>query len=144
MVRRAEEALGLRLPWSYVELMYQQNGGVLKNSCYPTSFRTSWAADHFGFDVIMGIGYEMGIDANSADLISEWNYPNAGVVLGFTPSAGHDTVMLDYSESGPDGEPAVVYVDEDRIPWRVADSFGEFINGLVSCAVYEDEDENDQ
>jgi hypothetical protein len=142
MVRQAEETLGFRLPRSYVELMYRQNGGVLKNTCYPTSFRTSWAADHFGLDVIMGIGYEEGIDAQSAELISEWDYPNVGVVLGVTPMAGPDTVMLDYSESGPDGEPAVVYVGEDRIPRRVADSFGEFIDGLVSCEVYEDEDED--
>ncbi|WP_238454989.1 hypothetical protein, partial [Micromonospora sp. ATA51] len=33
---------------------------------------------------------------------------------------------------------AVVYVGEDRIPRRVADSFGEFIDGLVSCEVYEE------
>nr|WP_238453457.1 SMI1/KNR4 family protein [Micromonospora sp. ATA51] len=99
-------------------------------------------SDHFGLDVIMGIGYEEGIDAQSAELISEWDYPNVGVVLGVTPMAGPDTVMLDYSESGPDGEPAVVYVGEDRIPRRVADSFGEFIDGLVSCEVYEDEDDD--
>jgi hypothetical protein len=35
--------------------------------------------------------------------------------------------MLDYSESGPDGEPSVVYVDEDRVPRRVAGTFAEFI-----------------
>ncbi|SCG49855.1 SMI1/KNR4 family protein [Micromonospora inositola] len=142
MVRRAEETLGVRLPRSYVELMYRQNGGVLKNSCYPTSFRTSWAADHFGVDVIMGIGYEEGVDAQSANLISEWDYPKVGVVLGVTPAAGPDTVMLDYSESGPGGEPAVVYVDEDKVPRRIADSFGEFMNGLVSCEAYEDDDED--
>lgn len=141
MVRRAEETLGVRLPRSYVELMYRQNGGVLKNSCCPTSFRTSWAADHFGVDVIMGIGYEEGIDVQSASLISEWGYPNVGVVLGVTPAAGPDTVMLDYSGSGPDAEPAVIYVDEDRVPRRVADSFGDFMTCLVSCEVYEEDGE---
>ncbi|WP_375373481.1 SMI1/KNR4 family protein [Micromonospora sp. ATA51] len=49
MVRQAEETLGFRLPRSYVELMYRQNGGVLKNTCYPTSFRTSWAATTSGW-----------------------------------------------------------------------------------------------
>jgi hypothetical protein len=139
MVRRAEETLGVRLPRSYVQLMYQQNGGVLKNSGYPTDFQTSWAADHFGVDVIMGIGHEEGIDAQSAEMISEWSYPHVGVVIGVTPMAGPDTVMLDYSESGPNGEPTVVYVGEDRIPSRVADSFEEFINRLVPCETYEDE-----
>ena len=34
--------------------------------------------------------------------------------------------MLDYSECGPEGEPAVSNVDEDRVPRRVAPSFDEF------------------
>lgn len=38
MVRRAEATLGVRLPRAYVELMYQQNGGVLRDGCFPTSF----------------------------------------------------------------------------------------------------------
>jgi hypothetical protein len=42
-------------------------------------------------------------------------------------------VLLDYSESGPEGEPAVVYVDEDRVPRRIADSFDEFLQRLVPC-----------
>ena len=41
--------------------------------------------------------------------------------------------MLDYSESGPQGEPAVSYIDEDRVPRRIADSFSEFIVGLAEC-----------
>ena len=69
-------------------------------------------------------------------MIAEWGYPDIGVVLFNTPSAGHDTVMLDYSDVGPEGEPAVAYIDEDRIPKRVANSFSEFINGLVSCAQF--------
>jgi SMI1-KNR4 cell-wall len=142
MVRRAEETLGVRLPRSYVELMYRRNGGVLKNNCRPTSFRTSWAADHLRVDVIMGIGFEEGVDTHSADLISEWDYPDIGVVLGVTPMAGPDTIMLDYSESGADGEPAVVYVGEDRVPRWIAGSFEEFMNGLVPCELYEDEDED--
>ena len=138
MVRRAEETLGVRLPRSYLDMLQQQNGGVLKDNCCPTSFPTSWAADHFQVDVIMGIGYEDGLDAQSADLIEEWDYPQVGVVLGVTAMAGPDTVMLDYSASGPEGEPAVVYVGEDRVPQRVADSFGEFMEGLVPCQQYED------
>jgi len=138
MVRRAEETLGVRLPRRYVEILRQQNGGVLKDNCCPTSFRTSWAADHFQVDVILGVGYEDGLDAQSADLIEEWGYPNIGVVFGVTAAAGPDTVMLDYSASGSEGEPAVVYVGEDRVPRRVADSFDEFLTSLVSCEQYED------
>ena len=86
--------------------------------------------------MLLGISGEWGIDSTSglggsAYLIAEWDYPPIGVVIGLTPSGGHDTVMLDYSESGPAGEPAVAYVDEDRIPRRVASSFTAFTNGLV-------------
>lgn len=138
MVQRAEESLGVQLPQSYVQLMYQQNGGLLKNTCFPTSFRTSWSADHFQMDIIRGIGYERGIDEQGVASIREWNYPDIGVVIGVTPAAGPDVVMLNYSESGPDGGPIVVYVDEDRLPRRIAGSFELFIAGLVSEEDYED------
>lgn len=69
----------------------------------------------------------------SADLIAEWGYPEIGVVICDTPSGGHDTVMLDYSESGPEGEPSIAYIDEDQNTRRVANSLDEFIARLVSC-----------
>ncbi|WP_156038378.1 SMI1/KNR4 family protein [Actinoalloteichus caeruleus] len=67
----------------------------------------------------------------SADLIAEWGYPDVGVVICDMPSGGHDVVMLDYSQSGPYGEPSVAYVDEDRIPRTVAGSFEEFLARLI-------------
>lgn len=77
----------------------------------------------------------MGVDSplGSAYLITEWGYPAIGVVLCAMPSGGHDTAMLDYSESGPDGEPAVAYIDEDRIPRREANSFEEVLLRLIVC-----------
>ncbi|WP_197675721.1 SMI1/KNR4 family protein [Micromonospora auratinigra] len=107
--------------------MYRQNGGVLRDTCHLTGPR------HVHLHVVTGIGYEHGIDEMSAYLIAEWDYPEIGVVLGVTESAGHDTVMLDYSACGPDGEPAVSHVDEDRVPRRIADSFDEFLRGLGPC-----------
>lgn len=137
MVRRAEEELGVLLPRRYVEVLHVRNGGTPRNRCCPTSFPTSWADDHFEISGIRGIGGPWGIDpasgAGSAYLIAEWGYPDIGVVICDTPSGGHDTVMLDYSECGPEGEPSVVYVDEDRVPRRVAKSFDEFLVRLVSC-----------
>jgi hypothetical protein len=41
--------------------------------------------------------------------------------------------MLDYSECGPTGEPAVAHVDEDRVPRRVAATFEQFVAALVDC-----------
>lgn len=135
MLGRAEETLGVRLPRTYVEVLFHRNGGLLKRRCCPTEFPTSWAASHFEILALLGIGGDWGIDAplGSTDLISEWDYPEIGVVICAMPSGGHDAVMLDYSESGPEGEPAVAYIDEDRIPRRVAGSFEEFLMRLVPC-----------
>jgi SMI1-KNR4 cell-wall len=133
MLRRAEEALGVRLPRGYVDVLSYRNGGTLRRQCYATMFPTSWAPDHIGVRALLGLGGERGTDKMSVYWISEWDYPQIGVVLCDLPSGGHDTVMLDYSECGPDGEPSVVYVDEDRIPRRIADTFDDFIAGLVSC-----------
>ena len=139
MIRHAEEVLQVRLPKSYIDLVLVQNGGVLRNRCFPTKFPTSWAPDHVCIDAIWGVGGVHGVDVVSSELIAEWKYPEIGVVLGVTPSAGHDTVMLDYSECGPGGEPSAAYIDEDRVPRCIADSFAEFLHGLVSCRTYGDD-----
>ena len=41
--------------------------------------------------------------------------------------------MLDYRTCGPEGEPKVVHVDEDRRPRLVAESFEAFLSGLRDC-----------
>jgi hypothetical protein len=136
MMRTAEDSLGFRLPRSYVDLLFQCNGGSLRRRCYPTPFANSWAPDHIGVRAILGIGGDRGIDKMSQYLIDEWGYPNVGVVIADLPSGGHDTIMLDYSGSGPRGEPVVVYVDEDRVPRKIAESFDAFIAGLVACETF--------
>lgn len=134
MVQHAERRLGLRLPRAYLDVLAQQNGGVLTRRRFPTDFATSWAPDHFEVRALLGIGGDWGIDAESglgsSDQIKEWGYPDIGIVVCDTPSGGHDAVMLDYSGCGRCGEPAVVYVDEDRVPRRVAASFAQFIASL--------------
>lgn len=66
----------------------------------------------------------------SAYSIGEWDYPEMGIVFCHMPSGGHDALMLDYSNCGPGGEPAVVYVDDDRDVFPVAESFDAFLNLL--------------
>ncbi len=143
-IRAAEAILGFRLPSSYAGILLEQNGGSLRHRCCFTSFPTSWADDHFSVNALLGHGGEWGMDTEfgSAYLIEEWGYPRIGLVIGVTPSAGHDTVMLDYSACGPDGEPTVVYVDEDRVPKKVADSFDAFLAMLRPCPEYDATDES--
>jgi len=143
-IRSAEQSLGVTLPASYLQLIAIRNGGVPTARCYPTDFANSWAADHISIDAICGIGGTWGIDSDelgSRVMMSEWGYPDIGVVICSTPSGGHDTVMLDYRASGPTGEPAVAHIDEDRVPRQIAASFAEFIDGLTACDIYENNDE---
>jgi hypothetical protein len=135
-IRAAERSLGVRLPASYVTLLESRNGGTLRTKCFLTPFPTSWAQDHLAVDAILGIGGDWGIDSDelgSRYMVHEWGYPDVGVVVCAMPSGGHDTVMLDYRECGPEGEPVVVYVDEDRVPRLIARSFAEFLDGLIEC-----------
>lgn len=135
MVQQAETRLGLRLPAAYIELARERNGGIPLRRCFRTTFPSSWAADHIEVSMLLGIGFEEGIDGElgSAYLVQEWGYPDVGLVCFDTPSAGHDTVMLDYRKCGPDGEPSVVYIDEDRKIYTLADTFADFVSGLVAC-----------
>ena len=135
MVRIAEAALGFRLPGAYLELLHERNGGTPIRRCLPTAARTSWAEGNIEISGLLGIGSERGVDGKlgSAYLIQEWGYPNIGIVICDTPSGGHDTVMLDYRECGPEGEPRVVYIDDDRTIRPIAANFAEFINQLVDC-----------
>lgn len=101
-------------------------------ACFLTPFPTSWAPDHLKISATFGIGGRIAID-DSKEQIAERGYPDIGVVVCATPSAGHDPVMLDYSGCSPRGEPAVAYVDDDRIPRRLAETLAEFLDGLRPC-----------
>jgi SMI1-KNR4 cell-wall len=141
MVRDAESQLHYKLPKAYVALLMENNGGTPVKTCFPTSTPTSWAPDHIAISGIVGIGGEWGIDSptlGSEAMIREWGYPAIGIVVCQCPSAGHEAVMLDYSVSGNQGEPRVVYV-EARSPPRVtvlSASFESFIADLMDEATY--------
>ncbi len=78
----------------------------------------------------------------STFMIQGWNYPDIGVAVCNTPSAGHDMIFLDYRACGPQGEPSVVLIDQedDFAITPIADSFEEFVRGLRT---EEDEDGED-
>lgn len=138
LIAEVEEELGYKLPASYIHLMKLQNGGIPRNTCFPTKEATSWADDHIAITGIMGIGrdksYSLSGEFGSPFMIEEWGYPDIGVVFCDCPSAGHDVVMLDYRDCGPQGEPQVVHVDQER-DYRItflASNFEDFIRGLVN------------
>jgi len=138
-IARVERELGYRLPQSYIWLMKnQRNGGAPNNTCIKTAEATGWADSYAEITAISGIGSEklhsLCSDLGSQFMIDEWGYPDIGVAICDTPSAGHDMVFLDYSECGREGEPRVVYIEQES-DYRItplADNFEQFIRSLVS------------
>ena len=150
LIASVEEELGYKLPAAYIWLMKQHNGGIPVNTCYPCDEPTCWAEDHVAITGIFGIGrekiYSLCGELGSQFMIDEWEYPAIGVAICDCPSAGHDMIFLDYRVCGPQGEPAVVHVDQenDYKITHLADSFEEFIRGLEHESLYDlDEDAED-
>jgi hypothetical protein len=142
LITSVEEELGYKLPAAYIWLMKQHNGGIPVNTCYPCNEPTCWAEDHVAITGIFGIGrekiYSLCGELGSQFMIDEWEYPAIGVAICDCPSAGHDMIFLDYRACGPQGEPAVVHVDQenDYKITHLADSFEEFIRGLEHESLY--------
>ena len=143
LIASVEEELGYKLPAAYIWLMKQHNGGIPVNTCYPCDEPTCWAEDHVAITGIFGIGREKSCslcgELGSQFMIDEWEYPAIGVAICDCPSAGHDMIFLDYRACGPQGEPAVVHVDQenDYKITHLADSFEEFIRGLEHESLYD-------
>lgn len=135
-IAEAERELGYKLPAAYIELMRMRNGGAPLKTSYPTTEATSWAEDHIAITGIFGIGREKSSslcgDQGSAFWVEEWGYPADGIYFADCPSAGHDMILLDYSQCGPQGEPCVVHVDQesDYKKTFLAKDFETFIRGL--------------
>ncbi len=145
-VAAVETELGYRLPAAYIELARTvRNGGLLQRDCFPIDGVPVWAEDHVTVTGIYAIGgtstYSLLGDLGSTFMLSEWGYPPIGVCFADTPTAGHSEFMLDYRACGPDGELAVVVVDQedDYSIWPVAPDFATFIRGLVTDERFEED-----
>jgi hypothetical protein len=128
LVKSAEAKLGYRLPPSYLALLAERNGGVPRRRCFRTAAPTSWANDHVEIAAIRGIGGDWGLDSEdgvgSSDMIAEWGYPDIGVVICEMPSAGHDAIMLDYSECGSRGVASMSWLRAIAVLAFVQAAFG--------------------
>ena len=136
LIASIEEQLVFKLPASYVDQMKLHNGGVPRRRYFPAEEDLNGGGQEIEITGIFGIGRDKKKSlcgtSGSRSIIEKGDYPEIGVVICDTPS---DTgvVMLDYRESGNDGEPEIVYVDKaSRQIVTLAPSFDVFINGLVS------------
>jgi SMI1 / KNR4 family (SUKH-1) len=142
MIPAVEKLLGYKLPAAYIQLLRVKNGGAPKRQCYPTG-GTHWTDNHIRVTAISGIGGRWGIDSEqlgSRHMIEQGGFPNIGIWVGWTPTAGHDGIFLDYRQCGADGEPCVTLFDaESSEEQALAPNFGAFLHGLVDCRPYDEE-----
>lgn len=103
MVKKAEKKFDIILPNKYIEILKQQNGGMIKSNLFPTEISTSWADDHINVDHILGIGEETR-SLESEYLIKEWGLP-LNIVL-------NSWIALDYRKTKED--PPIIYIDVDE------------------------------
>ena len=127
MVTEAEQKLGVTLPAEFVALLRVRNGGAVA---------TTWNAHPLGDDRyvpffgMVGIGPDPDMPSilSTPFLLDEYLLPSSIVVI---EGDGHYWVALDYRESGPAGEPAVVRLENDgALDERLAPDFRTFVTGL--------------
>ena len=133
-ISNAEREIGYKLPSAYKELIKQHNGGRVKKCICPTDTKTGWANDHLEITSIYGINKNKPSIFQTKFYEEEWGYPEIGIVIADTPTAGHTMVFLDYRECGNEGEPSVVEIDQENnyTITKVADNFKEFIDKLIT------------
>ncbi len=146
LINSIEKELGHKLPFSYIEFMKVQNGGIPYKNSFPTNERTSWVEDHVAVTGFLSIGkekmYSLCGGLGSQFMIDEWGYPKIGVYFADCPSAGHDMICFDYRKHGKNGEPQVVHIDQEddyKITF-LANNFEKFVTGLVNEYVFEEID----
>ncbi|MCY7597312.1 SMI1/KNR4 family protein [Bacillus altitudinis] len=134
-IAKAEKKLGVILPDTYKKLILKQNGGYTVHNAFPTTYSNSWAEDHIQFNHLMGIAEGEGI-MDSAYLIKEWELPEGLVLIN---GDGHTWVAMDYRKTKEN--PTIHYFDvEMEEDFKLADSFGEFIEGLYTVEYTVDEE----
>lgn len=132
ILRSAEKKLGVKLPTRLIELLRIQNGGYTKGFVFPMTQRTTWADNHVPLSDLFGIVIDKNIQSgqnimDSEYMIKEWGLPENQVLL---TGDGHWWITLDYRGRE---DPIIKWIDgECNEEVKIADTFDEFIDGLVS------------
>lgn len=136
MLTEVQIALGYKLPSSYIELMREHNGGLLKRNLFV--YGDAEKGEFVFVNGMFGIGrekeYSLCGEMGSKFWIKEWEYPNRGVAICDCPYGGHEMIFLDYRDCVKLDEPKVVHInqEDDYKITVLANSFEEFINGLTT------------
>lgn len=138
MVLVAEKMLQVKLPPLFIELLKIQNGGYTKGFAFPMNTTTTWAENHVPLSELFGIVTGKATESphnilETQYVIEEWGLPEKQVLIN---GDGHWWITLDYRQSDI---PSVRWIDtECDEDIHIANSFEDFINGLVSEENYAD------
>jgi len=132
LLESAEKLLKVKLPERLVELLKIQNGGYTKGFAFPMNQKTTWADNHVPLSDLFGIVLDKNIRTaqnimSTGYMTREWGLPEKQISL---TGDGHWWITLDYRGGN---RPSVKWIDvecEEEI--QVADTFDQFIDGLVS------------
>lgn len=136
MIGIAEERLKVKLSESLINLLKVMNGGYTQGFAFPMTVATSWANNHIPLDSLNGMAIDKSVNTafnllDSSYMAQEWGLPEKQVLLS---GDGRYWITLDYRDSSV---PSVRWVDvECDQDIHVADSFDEFLEGLVSEELY--------
>lgn len=132
MISFAEKKLHVKLPTLLIDLLKVQNGGYTKGFAFPMTQKTTWSENHVPLSELFGIVTEKSIETaqnilDSQYMTDEWGLPEKQVLLS---GDGHWWITLDYRNGD---NPTVRWIDvECGEDIHIADTFDDFINGLVS------------
>jgi len=135
MIKVGETSLKVKLPRLLIKLLKIQNGGYTKKFAFPMKQKTTWSDNHIPLNELFGIITDETLETgqnilNTEYMTTEWGLPEKQVLL---TGEGHWWITLDYRKRGI---PTVRWIDVECFEdIHVADSFEDFINGLV----FEDE-----
>ena len=127
VITKVEENLSIKLPKSYLDILYIQNGGYIIYDAHPSKIETSSGDMTIHLDHIKGLSDKrrLGI-LETPSLITEWNLPKKIVLFS---GDGHSWVAFDYRENTQN--PPIIYIDqEENIIIKIANSFDDFLKNL--------------
>ncbi|WP_238011891.1 SMI1/KNR4 family protein [Dactylosporangium sp. AC04546] len=139
LVIDAERNLGVALPLDLLHLLWTQNGGVIADAWDACPADTTfYADDHVPFEHLYGIapaGQAGTITLlDTPYLVQEWDLPSPVVLLS---GQGHYWLALDYRDCGPEGNPPVVWIDNEmKHELSLAPNFRTFVERLTASAAF--------
>lgn len=126
-IKQVEQKLNVKLPESYLNILKQQNGGLINYSSHASNTPTADANNYIIIEYLYGIGENNGI-LDTEYLIEEWDLPEKIVIIS---GEGHSWLALDYRNIKEN--PPVIYIDVDRDQiFEIASNFEVFLDGLIN------------